>query len=93
MRGRIVDSRGRPLVRNRTATTVSIDRTILTRLPDGGREVLDRLARLLGMEREEIERRIRPCDGPARKDCWAGSPYEPIPVKDAVDERIAFQIT
>jgi len=93
VRGRIVDSRGRPLVRNRTATTVSIDRTILTRLPDGGREVLDRLARLLGMEREEIERRIRPCDGPARKDCWAGSPYEPIPVKDAVDERIAFQIT
>jgi penicillin-binding protein 2 len=92
VRGRIVDDRGRPLVRNRTAMTISIDRTVLTRLPDGGREVLGRLARLLGTSREEIETRIRPCDGPARKDCWAGSPYQPIPVAEAVDEKIAFQI-
>ncbi|MEV5414248.1 penicillin-binding protein 2 [Thermopolyspora sp. NPDC052614] len=92
VRGRIVDDHGRPLVRNRTAMTVSVDRTVLDRLPDGGRQTLRRLAALLGVSRREIEERIRPCDAKTREDCWAGSPYQPIPVAEAVDERIAMRI-
>ena len=39
-RGEILDARGRPLVRNRTALVVSVSRTALLRQPDGGSGVL-----------------------------------------------------
>ena len=40
VRGQILDASGRPLVRNKTALVVSVDRTALLRTPDGGAEVL-----------------------------------------------------
>jgi len=92
VRGRIVDDHGRPLARNRTAMAVSVDRTVLARLPDGGRDVLRRLASLLGVSRRELAARTRLCDAKPKKGCWAGSPYRPIPVAEAVDERIAMRI-
>ncbi|WP_229802950.1 penicillin-binding protein 2 [Planobispora rosea] len=92
VRGRIVDDRGRPLVRNRTAMTVSVDRNVLAGRPDGGREVLGRLAALLGVSRSEIGDRIRLCGERPVTPCWAGSPYQPIPVAEAVDERLALQV-
>ncbi|SDQ78663.1 penicillin-binding protein 2 [Thermostaphylospora chromogena] len=92
VRGRIVDSHGEPLVRNRTAMTVLVDRTVLTGLPDEGRAVLRRLAALLDMDPREIGDRVRLCSEKASQNCWAGSPYQPIPVAEAIDERVAFQI-
>ena len=92
VRGRIVDDRGRPLVRNRTAMTVSVDRIALTRMPDGGRAVLDRLARTLGMPLDEIERKTRLCGPTVSRPCWPGSPYQSIPVADRVEEKVAMQI-
>jgi len=92
VRGQIVDQRGRPLVRNRTAMTVSVDYITLSRRPDNGRAVLRRLARLLGMPYREIARKVRLCGPKVGKPCWAGSPYQPIPVAEGVDERIAMQI-
>ncbi|GAA3138460.1 penicillin-binding protein 2 [Planomonospora alba] len=92
VRGRIVDDRGRPLVRNRTAMTVTVDRAALGRLPDDGRAVLERLARVLGRPRAELSGRLRICGPETGRPCWAGSPYEPIPVAEGVAERTALQI-
>jgi penicillin-binding protein 2 len=92
VRGSILDSSGRPLVRNRTALVVSVDRTALMRQPDKGTAVLNRLAKTLGTKRETLEKQIRLCAPDVKRPCWPGSPYQPIPVDDRVDPRRALLI-
>lgn len=92
VRGQILDQVGRPLVRNRTALVVSVDRTALSRQPDGGRAVLARLAKVLGVKPERLHLKIRLCGPKVPRPCWPGSPFQPIPVDDRVDARTALQI-
>ncbi|MET8866135.1 penicillin-binding protein 2 [Nonomuraea sp. NPDC004580] len=92
VRGRILDDRGRPLARNRAELTVSVDRVALRRQPDGGRATLRALAELLDRPYKELARRLRLCGPRTGKPCWAGSPYQPIPVAEGVRERTATQI-
>ncbi|WP_242905820.1 penicillin-binding protein 2 [Actinomadura terrae] len=92
IRGMILDGQGRPLVRNRSALVVSVDRTSLSRQKDHGTSVLRRLAGVLGTSQDEIEKRIRLCGPGIKRPCWPGSPYQPIPVDDRVDPRRALQI-
>jgi penicillin-binding protein 2 len=91
-RGMILDDRGEPLVRNRSALVVSVDRTTLSRRKDGGEAVLKRLAGVLGTSYDEISKRIRLCGPGIKRPCWPGSPYQPIPVEDHVDPKRALQI-
>ncbi len=49
LRGQILDSTGRPLVRNLTRLVVSVDRTRLERMPRGGQEVLEKLSAVLAI--------------------------------------------
>jgi penicillin-binding protein 2 len=91
-RGMILDDRGRPLVRNRSALVVSVDRTTLSRQKDGGQTVLKRLAAVLGTSQDEMSKRIRLCGPGIKRPCWPGSPYQPIPVEDHVDPKRALQI-
>ncbi|WP_214320386.1 penicillin-binding protein 2 [Nonomuraea sediminis] len=92
VRGEIVDSRGRPLVRNRTAMVVSVDYVALTHQRDGGRAVLERLAGALGLPYQELASRVRLCEAGVRRPCWPGSPYQSIPVAEQVSRRSALQI-
>lgn len=92
VRGQILDDAGRPLVRNRTALVVSVDRTVLQRLPDDGAAVLHRLAGVLGTTYEQLALKVRLCGPGIQRPCWPGSPYQPIPVDDRVDSRRALQI-
>ncbi|MBF8187797.1 penicillin-binding protein 2 [Nonomuraea sp. K274] len=92
VRGQILDSSGRPLVRNKTALVVSVDRTILSRMPDGGVEVLRKLSKVLGKPVPDLQQRITPCGPGIRKPCWTGSPYQPVPLDEKVDTREALQI-
>jgi penicillin-binding protein 2 len=87
-RGMIYDSSGRPLVENRTVMVVSVNRSLLRREHDGGKDVLARLAGVVGIRAVDIARMITPCgeryaDGrPAKApDCWNGSPYQPVPIR------------
>lgn len=88
VRGQILDASGRPLVRNRTALVVSVDRQQMTRDP----RVLARLAEVLGRPVRELELRIRPCGPQVAKPCWPGSPYQLIPIDDRVTTREALTI-
>jgi penicillin-binding protein 2 len=92
VRGQILDDVGRPLVRNRTALVVSVDRTILSRQEDGGAEVLKRLAEVLGTTQRQLEQRTRLCGPGIERPCWPGSPYQPIPVDDRATPKKALQI-
>ncbi len=92
VRGQILDDVGRPLVRNRTALVVSVDRTMLSRQPDGGTAMLKRLAKVLGTSQRNLAERVRLCAPGIKRPCWPGSPYQPIPVDDRVSMRVALQI-
>lgn len=91
-RGMILDSSGRPLVANRSTLVVSVDRSVVGRQADHGAAVLDRLARLLKVDRESLADQIRLCGPGVGQPCWNGSPYTPIPVAADVDQRVALQI-
>jgi penicillin-binding protein 2 len=92
VRGQILDSSGRPLVRNRTALVVSVDRALLMRTPDGGQKVLRKLSEVLGRPVADLQQRITPCGPGVGKPCWTGSPYQPVPLDEKIDPRKALQI-
>ena len=92
VRGQILDSAGRPLVRNRTRLVVSVDRTSLNRMEGNGRSVLQKLASVLNRRPADLRMRIRACGPGVTRPCWPGSPYQPIPIDDDVTTREALQI-
>lgn len=92
VRGSILDARGVPLADNETRLVVSASRTELSKMRDGGDQVLGRLAEVLDMSKEEIGKKIRLCDADTAQPCWNGSPYQPIPVTDEATTQQALQI-
>ncbi|NRQ34978.1 penicillin-binding protein 2 [Nonomuraea sp. NN258] len=92
VRGQILDRHGRPLVRNKAALVVSVDRGELLRMRDGGAKVLRKLSDVLGKPVKQLEQRITPCGPKVGKPCWTGSPYQPVPLDEKVDTRQALQI-
>ncbi len=86
-RGEVLDARGAPLVRNRTAFVVSVSRSELLRQDDDGAAVLERLGAVLDRPADALAAEIRPCGGGVVPPCWRGSPYQPVPVAefDATD--------
>ncbi|TKK87911.1 penicillin-binding protein 2 [Herbidospora galbida] len=92
LRGQILDSTGRPLVRNLTRLVVSVDRTQLERMPRGGQDVLEKLSAVLVTPVAKLRERLRSCGPGVSRPCWTGSPYQPIPVDDRVTQREALTI-
>ena len=94
-RGRLLDDRGRALVRNRTALVVTVDGSALARQRKADSEaVLRRVSAVLGMPLDELTGRITPCGSegaPPPPRCWNGSPFQPVPVKE-VDAAVALRI-
>ena len=81
-RGEVYDARGTPLVRNRTALVVSVNRSTVVRQRDGGVALLERLGAVLGRSADALRQEIRPCGGGVETPCWRGSPYQPVPVAE-----------
>jgi penicillin-binding protein 2 len=80
-RGQILDARGRPLVTNRTAQVITVDRETLLEQPDQGAAVLNRLATLLRTPQHDLAQEITPCGVHVRSPCWTGEPFQPVPVE------------
>ncbi|MBO0845241.1 MAG: penicillin-binding protein 2 [Nocardioides sp.] len=94
-RGLIVDDQGRPLVANRTAWVVSVDRTLLGRLSERDRKILlRRLANAVRTPLKQIKEDLVTCGerGSVRGRCWNGSPYQPVPVATGVRQAEALRI-
>jgi len=92
VRGQIFDDAGNRLVTNQTALVVSVDMMDLSRQPGGAAPVLRRLAPLLGMSVSLLAQKTRLCTTGVPQPCWAGSPYQPIPVDQDVSDRVALQV-
>jgi len=95
VRGLILDQVGRPLVSNRTSMVVTINRVTLEREADGGKRVINRLAKALEIPAEQISDRLMTCGEEGAKPppvCWNGSPYQPIPITNDVKPLTALEI-
>ncbi len=92
VRGKILDDVGNALVTNRTALVVSVDMMTLSQRQDGGASVLARLAPMLGISLKLLQEKTRLCTATVPQPCWAGSPYQPIPVAQDVSDQTALQI-
>jgi penicillin-binding protein 2 len=92
VRGQILDDVGNRLVTNSTALVVSVDMMNLSQQPGGAAPVLRRLAPLLGMSYALLTDKTRLCTKGVPQPCWAGSPYQPIPVAQDVSPRVALQV-
>ena len=74
---------------------VSLDRTLLGKLPEDVREkTLRKLHRVVHVPVAKIEERILLCGQPGSKvgTCWNGSPYQPVPVARDVPQKIAVKV-
>jgi penicillin-binding protein 2 len=94
-RGLIVDDMGRPLVANRSSWVVSIDRTLVGKLPEAKREAtLKKLSRVVKVPYEKIHARTLLCGQPGSEkgSCWNGSPYQPVPVARDVPQKVAVKV-
>jgi penicillin-binding protein 2 len=94
-RGLIVDDQGRPLVTNRTAWVVSVDRALLAKLSSHDRSVvLHRLAAAARTPLRSVREALVTCGDPGSKrdHCWNGSPYQPVPVATDVPQSVALRI-
>jgi penicillin-binding protein 2 len=93
VRGSITDNEGTKLVTNKTSLVVSVDMMTLSQTTsDDGTSVLQRLAPLVGMTYTQLRDKTRLCTKGVKPPCWAGSPYQPIPVSQAVSDQTALQI-
>ena len=92
VRGQILDDVGNQLVTNTDALVVSVDMMTVSQQPDGGTAVLHRLAKLLDMPDKLLTDKVRLCTKGVPQPCWAGSPYQPIPVDQNVTDRVALQV-
>jgi penicillin-binding protein 2 len=92
VRGQILDDVGSQLVTNRTALVVSVDMMTLSQQPGGAAPVLHRLAALLHMRYPLLSEKTRLCTRGVSQPCWAGSPYQPIPVDQNVSDQVALQV-
>ncbi|MFC6155820.1 penicillin-binding protein 2 [Kribbella sp. NPDC058693] len=95
-RGTIVDSQGRTLVGNRVSLMITVDRSVLAKLPDSQQNVvLTRLAKVLGQKPADLKARTMLCGEPGASKppaCWNGTPYQPIPVAKDVSEQVAIDV-
>jgi penicillin-binding protein 2 len=94
-RGLILDQLGRPLVANRTALVVSVDRTVIAAQKDNGKTVLTRLAKALHTTYAALDEKLQICGtkgAPRAPVCWNGSPYQPIPVAKDITQALALTI-
>ena len=95
VRGRILDRNGIALVDNTTETVVTVDRAVLVDAPDGGRDLVARVAKVVGAPLEQLWGRTQLCGvagAPPAPICWAGSAYVPIPLVSGVDPRKALSL-
>jgi penicillin-binding protein 2 len=92
VRGQIVDDTGAPMVDNRSALVVSVNMATVSQTRDSGAPELARLAALLGMRAKVLTEKVRLCTAGISQPCWAGSPYQPIPVAQNVPDKLALQV-
>jgi len=95
IRGLIVDANGVPLAMNRVGLAVTVDRSIIDKQEDKGQSILNKVAKILDLNSNDVWRRTRLCGEITTGDksgCWIGNRFQPIPITKDADPNIALQI-
>jgi penicillin-binding protein 2 len=92
VRGQILDDLGAPLVGEKPSLVVSVNMAVVSQRPRGGTPELRSLAALLGMRGATMLKKVRLCTAGVPQPCWAGSPYQPIPVDEHTTDKLAVQV-
>ena len=95
IRGAIVDSSGIPLVMDRPGMVISVDRSIVDKLPDKGSAVIARVAKLVGKTPESVYISTRLCGEiktTQNLGCWKGTRFQPIPVTRTATKEQALKV-
>ncbi len=99
-RGRILDAQGKELAKNVTKFVVTASAREVPRDKAKRADMVKRLSGLLQMPEADIADAVVTCDRKNPKPenrgvkgkCWNGSPFQPIPIKRDVSQRVAFLI-
>ena len=95
IRGAIVDSSGIPLAMDRPGMVISVDRSIVDKLPDEGSAVIARVAKLVGKSPESVYISTRLCGEiktTQNLGCWKGTRFQPIPVTRTATKEQALKV-
>ncbi|AXH97979.1 penicillin-binding protein [Ornithinimicrobium avium] len=95
LRGRLLAADGTPLATNAPSTVVTVEPEVLLESADGGRGLVEKVARGLGLSGEQLWGRTLVCGGPEAPPvplCFSGSPYEPVPLAYGVDPERALAL-
>ena len=95
IRGLIVDANGVPLAMNRVGLAVTVDRSIIDKQEDKGQSILNKVAKILDLNSNDVWRRTRLCGEITTGDksgCWIGNRFQPIPITKDADPNVALQI-
>ena len=95
VRGAIVDDTGLPMAMDRPGMVITVDRSALGKMPDQGKAVLQRVAKLIEIKYSDLYVRTRLCGElpiGKRAGCWNGTLYQPIPVTKEATQAQALKI-
>ncbi len=95
VRGAIVDDTGLPLAIDRPGMVISVDRSLLDKMPDKGAAVLQRVGSLMKIAYGDLWISTRLCGElpiGQRTGCWNGTRFQPIPVTKEATEAQALKI-
>jgi penicillin-binding protein 2 len=95
VRGAIVDDTGLPLTMDRPGMVISVDRSLLDKMPDKGAAVLQRVGSLMKIAYGDLWISTRLCGElpiGQRTGCWNGTRFQPIPVTEEATEAQALKI-
>jgi penicillin-binding protein 2 len=95
VRGAITDISGIPLVMDRPGMVITVDRSVIDKLPDKGSAVLAKVAKLVGQKPEDLYISTRLCGElpiGSRTGCWKGTRFQPIPVTRTATKDQALKV-
>jgi penicillin-binding protein 2 len=95
VRGAITDSNGIPLAMDRPGLELTVDRSVIDKLPDKGNAVLTKVATLIGKTHDDLWIATRLCGELAlgqRSGCWKGTRFQPIPVTSEATQAQALKV-
>jgi penicillin-binding protein 2 len=95
VRGAITDSSGVPMAMDLPGLVITIDRSVIDKLPDKGESVITRVAHLIGKSRDDVWIGTRLCGElpiGERAGCWKGTKFQPIPVTSTATQAQALKV-
>lgn len=95
VRGAIVDDTGLPMAMDRPGIVISVNRSVVDKMPDKGVGVLHKVATLLGKKYADVFTSTRLCGELAigsRTGCWNGTLYQPVPLTKVATTAQALKI-